>query len=157
MTRNGSLASHDEDEDDEVQEGSGRSYYITRNGSQISLDEDEADRLVQGPPRDPPLSIPPSRGPLSTAGLIERLASIDESQRAAVQRMEEQMTPWTLNVEGAIGPTPTEIYREAYRRLDNSTATGDERRVLQMLVQRGIDGMIREERQDSLDSWPRGV
>lgn len=124
---------------------------MTRNGSRISLDEDEADRLVEGPRRDPP----PSMSPPSTAGLPERPASTDESQADAVRRMEALMTPWSMNIEGA-GPTPTEIYREAYRRLDNSTATGEERRVLQMLVQRGIDGMIREERQSSLDMGPRG-
>lgn len=131
--------------------GSGRNYHRTANGT-LSLDENEADDLEQ----EPQPELPQSLGPLSTAGLIERLASIDESQMEAVRSMEAQMTPWSFNSEGA-GPTPTEIYREAYRRLDNSTATGEERRVLQMLVQRGIDGMIREERQSGLDMRPRGA
>lgn len=136
--------------------GSGRNYHRTANGT-LSRDENEADENeANGLQEGPRPELPQSRSSLSTAELIERLASINESQIEAVRNMEAQMTPWSLNSEGA-GPTPTEIYREAYRRLDNSTATGEERRVLQMLVQRGIDGMIREEHQSGLDMGPRGA
>ena len=132
--------------------GSGRSYYMMSNGSQISLEEDEADQFIQGLP----LALSPPTSPRSTAGPIERRPAIDESHTQVVRRMEAAMTPWSLNTDGT-GPTPTEIYQDAYRRLDGGTATGEERRVLQMLVQRGIDGVMREERQSGLDMWPRGV
>lgn len=125
--------------------GSGRSYYRTVNGSRTSLDGYEADRLQEEPRREPP----PSTSPPSTAGLIERLARIDQSQIDAVRRMEAEMTPWSLN-DDREGPTPEDIYREVYRRLDNGNATGEERRILQAHVQRGIDGILREERQSSL-------
>lgn len=132
--------------------GSGRSYDRTVNGARGYLDGVEADLFQERPRREPP----PSTGPLSEAELIERLATVDQSQIDAVQGMVAEMTPWSLNGDRD-GPTPEDIYREAYRRLDNSTATGEERRILQMHVQRGIDGMLREQRQSSLDMWPRGV
>lgn len=98
--------------------------------------------------RQPSTTLLPPVEQMSTTQLVRRLSTINEPETSQPSRRELEITPWAINVEG-VWPTSRERYEAAYQRLDNGGATGEERLVLQMQLQRAIDEMSREER----DEW----
>ncbi|KAI9880865.1 MAG: hypothetical protein M1830_010460 [Pleopsidium flavum] len=98
--------------------------------------------------RQPSTTLLPPVEQMSTAQLVRRLSTINEPETSQPSRRELELTPWASNIENAPS-TARQRYEAAYRRLDNSGATGEERLVLQMLLQRAIDEMLSEER----DAW----